>query len=115
MASLPRILVVDDEEGVRSFLAAALTDEGYDVRTAVDGIDALDAMRRWSPDLVLVDLIMPRMHGWDFARAVRAERAAAGRRLRVVLMTAAGPPAQRAAWDATPDEVLPKRSTSTTS
>ena len=101
----PRVLIVDDEDGVRAFLAAAFRDEGYAVREAPDGLAALDVARSWCPDLILTDLVMPRLHGWDLARACRRPGARAPR---VILITAAGPAAARALEETGADAVLRK-------
>lgn len=59
------VLVVDDEAGIRSALQGILEDEGYSVSIAVDGLDAIEALQRDLPDLVLLDIWMPRMDGMD--------------------------------------------------
>jgi two-component system, chemotaxis family, chemotaxis protein CheY len=61
-----RVLVVEDDDAIRSLLDLVLTDEGYDVRTAEHGGTALDVLERWSPHLILLDLMMPVLDGWDF-------------------------------------------------
>ena len=61
-----RILVVDDDPSIQGFLAEALADEGYGVRTAANGREALAVLRAWRPDLILLDLMMPEMDGWAF-------------------------------------------------
>jgi DNA-binding NtrC family response regulator len=58
-----KILVVDDEEKIRSILAAILSGEGYSVETAKDGIEALERGTEFGPDVLIVDLQMPRMDG----------------------------------------------------
>ena len=58
-----RVLVVDDEERIRTILAAILTSEGYQVETAADGIEALERGTAFRPDVLIVDLQMPRMDG----------------------------------------------------
>jgi two-component system response regulator MprA len=68
----PRVLVIDDDPGIREMLTDALTDEGYAVRAATDGADALGVIGRWRPDVILLDLMMPAMNGWQFAEAYRA-------------------------------------------
>jgi DNA-binding response OmpR family regulator len=68
------VLVVDDEPSVREFLAWALSDEGFDVRTAQDGCDALAAVEQEHPDVVLTDLMMPRMNGYELIERLRRER-----------------------------------------
>src|SRR5512144_914966 len=59
------ILIVDDEEGIRTSLAGVLEDEGYRTVFAVDGLEALAAAETEVPDLVLLDIWMPRMDGMD--------------------------------------------------
>jgi CheY-like chemotaxis protein len=58
-----RVLVVDDEADVRDYLKSALTDAGFLVETAVDGLEALEMVRRNPPDLISLDLVMPRHSG----------------------------------------------------
>lgn len=67
------ILVVDDESQITRVLKTTLTSQGYGVRTAADGTQALQEMRDWSPDLVITDLRMPNMDGLALCRAIRAE------------------------------------------
>ena len=70
----PGVLVVDDDASIQGFLAEALADEGYQVRTAADGRRALDVLGTWRPNLILLDLMMPEMDGWTF-RAEQRKRA----------------------------------------
>jgi len=67
-----RILVIDDESQITRALRAALTAQGYDVRTANDPEEGLLLYRDWTPDLVITDLIMPGMTGVEICRAIRA-------------------------------------------
>lgn len=69
---IPVILIVDDEPSIREFLAFVLEDEGFSVSTAADGIEALDAIERRHTDIVLTDLMMPRMDGFELIRQLRA-------------------------------------------
>jgi CheY-like chemotaxis protein len=69
-----RILVVDDEQDVRDYLRTALEDAGFDVETASDGVEALEAVRRRPPDLISLDLVMPRHSGAKFHRELRKDR-----------------------------------------
>jgi two-component system, OmpR family, KDP operon response regulator KdpE len=61
-----RVLVVDDAEEVRTFLREALEDDGYSVRLARDGEEGIAAVEQFKPDVVLLDLMMPNVSGWDF-------------------------------------------------
>ena len=68
------ILVVDDELQIVRFVRAYLEDAGYRVVTASDGEEALFVARHEKPDLVILDIMMPGMDGWDFVRHYRQER-----------------------------------------
>ena len=68
-----RILVVDDESQITRVLRQSLTAHRYDVRTAADGLSALDTFHDWNPDLVITDLQMPEMDGIEFCTAIRKE------------------------------------------
>src|SRR5580700_3601824 len=70
-----RILVIDDESQITRVLRAALTAQGYDVRTANDPEEGLQVYREWVPDLVITDLMMPGMSGVDVTRAIRTRAA----------------------------------------
>jgi CheY-like chemotaxis protein len=63
-----RILIVDDDESIRQIVRLCLTDEGFEVREASNGQAALDALDEFQPGLILLDLRMPVMDGWEFAR-----------------------------------------------
>jgi chemosensory pili system protein ChpA (sensor histidine kinase/response regulator) len=69
----PLIMVVDDSLTVRKVTSRLLEREGYRTATAKDGVDALEQMRDTLPDVLLIDIEMPRMDGFDLARAVRRE------------------------------------------
>jgi DNA-binding response OmpR family regulator len=68
------ILVVDDQSSVRQLLQEYLTEQGYHVLTAADGQNALYTARHQHPDLILLDLMMPVMDGYQFLRLFRQER-----------------------------------------
>jgi CheY-like chemotaxis protein len=68
------VLVVDDEPDVRGYLRSALEDAGFVVRTACDGLEALDLVRRDPPDLISLDLVMPRHSGARFYRELQKDR-----------------------------------------
>jgi two-component system OmpR family response regulator len=68
------ILVVDDDPAIREFVQLVLEDAGYEVMAATDGVEALAAVRKRQPGLILLDMRMPRMNGWEFADAYLRER-----------------------------------------
>lgn len=67
----PRILVADDDEDAVLCLTALLRDEGYEVRGVHRGAEVLDAVFNFAPDVVLLDIGMPQMSGYDVARTLR--------------------------------------------
>ncbi|MFM8742388.1 MAG: response regulator transcription factor [Cytophagales bacterium] len=67
-----KILVVDDEEPILELLKYNLEKEGYDVKAASDGVQALELAKKFQPDLVLLDIMMPRMDGVETCRQLRA-------------------------------------------
>jgi two-component system OmpR family response regulator len=69
-----RVLVVDDEASIRDFISLGLRHEGFAVATAADGRAGLRAVDEFKPDLVVVDLMMPRMDGWEMCRAIAGDR-----------------------------------------
>src|SRR6266481_5047003 len=69
----PKILVVDDEAQIARVLKTTLSAQGYSIRTASDGDDALQVMKSWTPDLVITDLRMPNMDGVELCRVLRAK------------------------------------------
>src|SRR4030042_409261 len=68
-----KILVVDDEKKIVELLKADLEKEGYSILTAYDGREALDSARRDIPDLIILDLMLPEITGWDVCRELRKE------------------------------------------
>ena len=79
-----RILVVDDEESITQLLSTALRYEGFEVQTAASGRDALNEVEAFRPDLVLLDVMLPDMDGFEVQRRLPAGAA----RLPVVFLTA---------------------------
>ena len=67
-----KILVVDDEQNIVDLLSIVLKGEGYDVNTAVDGLEALRKIRDSKPDLVILDINMPQLDGWNVLSSLRA-------------------------------------------
>jgi CheY-like chemotaxis protein len=86
-ASPRRVLIVDDDPSIRRMLALSLEKAGYRTAAACDGGEALEAMRAGQADLVLLDLMMPKVTGWE----VLTQRAAAPelQKIPVIVITAA--------------------------
>lgn len=82
----PRVLIADDDPAIRRLLVLSLEKDGYQTVSACDGREALDAMRDGHVDLLLLDLMMPKVTGWE----VLAERAGAPelRKIPVIVITA---------------------------
>lgn len=80
-----RILIVEDDRFLRRACRARLEQQGYEILTAQDGEEALAAVRSQTPDLVLLDLLMPRLNGLDVLRALRNDEATRG--LRVIILS----------------------------
>jgi excisionase family DNA binding protein len=67
----PSILIVDDDPGLRGFVRASLELEGYTVREAGSAEEGLSALEEESPDLILLDVMMPKVDGWEMLRRVQ--------------------------------------------
>jgi CheY-like chemotaxis protein len=80
-----RVLVVDDEPSIRELVADMLAVQGYEVLEASNGEEALALALVWRPDLILLDMRMPVMDGWQFAEQYREQP---GRHAPIVVMTA---------------------------
>ena len=89
-----RVLVVEDDDSIRDLVDLVLTSAGFEVLTASDGAAALQVVGAVHPDLVLLDMRMPVMDGWEFARRYRAGPEP---HAPIVVVTAARDAAQRAA------------------
>ena len=83
---LRRVLVVDDDEVIRQLIAANLTLEGFDVATAVDGRDCLDKVSAFAPDVITLDVMMPRLDGCE--TAIRLRERPDTSHIKVVLISA---------------------------
>lgn len=83
---LGRVLVVDDDEVIRQLIAVNLQLEGFEVFTAVDGQDCLERVGEVAPDVITLDVMMPRLDGWVTAGRLREDPGT--RHIRVVMITA---------------------------
>ena len=83
---LGRVLVVDDDAVIRQLIAVNLTLEGFEVSMAVDGQDCLEKVQAIAPDVITLDVMMPRLDGWE--TAVQLRKAPETAHIKVVLITA---------------------------
>lgn len=83
-----RILVVDDEESIRLVVSFTLEQAGYEVESAANGDDCLEKIYSFRPDLILLDLMMPMVDGWEVLRLLRSNPET--EEIPVVLLTAKG-------------------------
>src|SRR3954447_24171938 len=81
-----RVLVVDDDDVIRQLITVNLELEGFEVIPAVDGQDALDKVKDAQPDVVTLDVMMPRVDGWEAAERLRADPETA--HIKVILLSA---------------------------
>jgi CheY-like chemotaxis protein len=87
------VLLVEDDPDLRAFVAEVLTEAGYRVLAAADGLAALEQAAAQRPDLVLLDMRMPCMDGWEFARRFRTQHVG---HVPIIVFTAATDATQRA-------------------
>lgn len=69
-----KVLLVDDSEDIRRLLARVLCEQGYDVIESARGLDALEKVRAHEPDVVVLDAMLPEVHGFDLCRRIKASR-----------------------------------------
>ena len=80
-----RVLIVDDEPDIRQTLSAYLVKKGFAMDTANNGKEALDAIRRKKPDLIILDVMMPKMDGFTLLKRLKASSAHSG--IPVIMLT----------------------------
>jgi len=85
---LPLVLVVDDQETARFFAAEAMRQAGFAVVEASSGAEALETVERERPDLILLDVVMPKMDGFEACRRLREQEAT--REIPVIMVTTRG-------------------------
>jgi two-component system, OmpR family, alkaline phosphatase synthesis response regulator PhoP len=94
---MPTVLIVDDEQHIRLLIEQTLEeleDDGVELQTAADGEMALDVVRNHKPELVFLDVMMPKMNGFEVCRAIKGDLGLAG--TTVVMLTAKGQAYDRA-------------------
>ena len=104
---MPRILIADDNPSNADLLDAHLDGSGFDTKLVHNGADALTAAREWKPDLVLLDVMMPKMSGFEVCRKLRTDPTTAG--VSVLMVTALDQPSDvESAVDAGTDDFITK-------
>ena len=83
---MPRILIADDNPSNADLLDAHLDGQGYDTKLVFNGEDAIAAAREWKPELILLDVMMPKLSGFEVCRRLRADPATKG--MSVLMVTA---------------------------
>jgi len=73
VTAAPRILVVDDTLALLDVIRKSLKDEGYDVRTCLESRYAVEMAQEWRPDVIMLDVVMPEVSGWEVLALLRAD------------------------------------------
>ncbi len=104
MRTTPKVAIVDDERHVREMLELGLTREGYTVRSAADGAQALDLIGQWEPDIIILDVMLPKIDGFTLLPMLRKKTEAP-----IIMLTAKGDiPDKVVALDRGADDYLAK-------
>ena len=107
VSQTPRILLVDDEPGLRTAVQAYLEDEGFQVTTAVDGEEGWEKAQKMIPDVIISDVMMPRCDGYGLLKKIREDERLGG--TPVIFLTAKGMTADRTqGYQAGVDDYMPK-------
>ena len=85
-----KILVVDDEEDIRELVIITLEDEGYEMHEATNGEEAVEKAKELKPDLMVLDVMMPGLTGYEVCEELKGEAATSG--IKIVLLSARGSP-----------------------
>jgi len=103
----PRVLIAEDDPQSAELLEAYLSGTGYEIKTAADGQEALQKVQEWHPDLILLDVMMPRISGFQVCKQVRADPKT--RTIAILMITALDQPSDvDRAVDAGTDDFLTK-------
>ncbi len=98
------ILIIEDEEAIQSVVKAFLEDEGYNVVLASDGLEGMEKFREYRPDLILLDLMLPKMNGFSVCEAIRKES-----QVPIIMLTALDDDdSQMKGFDALADDYITK-------
>ena len=98
------ILIIEDEEAIQGVVKAFLEDEGYNVVLASDGLEGMEKFREYHPDLILLDLMLPKMNGFSVCEAIRKES-----QVPIIMLTALDDDAsQMKGFDALADDYVTK-------
>jgi DNA-binding response OmpR family regulator len=87
-APKPRVVIADDDDDIRRLVQLTVANAGCDVTSAPDGESALEAVRAVLPDLVILDVLMPRMDGWEVAKELKRDPKTAG--IPIMFLTSKG-------------------------
>jgi len=85
---MPRILIVDDEPNIVLALELLMKREGYEILTVDDGQKVFEVVREFNPDLILLDIMMPKMDGYEVCQRIRAD--ASLKDISIIMLTAKG-------------------------
>jgi DNA-binding response OmpR family regulator len=103
----PRVLIAEDDPQSAELLEAYLADSGYEIQQAADGQETLHKVQHWRPDLILLDVMMPRISGFQVCKQVRAD--AIARTTAILMITALDQPSDiERAVEAGTDDFLTK-------
>lgn len=70
---MSRVLVVEDSQSQREMIGKLLQENGFEVMTVGDGVEAVEAVKQSKPDLIVLDIVMPRMNGYEVCRLLKAD------------------------------------------
>jgi len=85
-----KVLIIEDEESLIELLAAKLTKEGYEVEKALDGKDGVKKVYKWKPDLILLDIVMPKMDGYEVLEELNEK----GNKIPIIIISNSGQPVE---------------------
>jgi DNA-binding response OmpR family regulator len=106
-AAVPRVLIADDNPQGVELLEAYLSSSNYEIATASDGEETLRKVKQWHPDLILLDIMMPKISGFEVCKRLRSD--AATREIAVLMITALDQPSDiERAVEAGTDDFLTK-------